>query len=751
MKLEGVNRRFGDRDVLKDVNLNFDKNGMVFILGASGSGKSTLLNVLGLLDDGYDGKIYYGEKSVSDEAQKTNIRRKHIAFIFQEYNLINSLTVKENVQTAVDISEGVLDEEVYSNIISMFKLNNLENRDVATLSGGEKQRVAIARALVRNNEIIFADEPTGNLDEENSDIIFNALKEVAKNHLVVIVSHNKEAAEKFADRIITIRDGRIFDDSDRGYSENSTLELTEQREKNPKSKKWIKRISLRSFQKRKKKLIPSIIAIFISLACISTVCGILSSTMSLINNTNASMIDSDMVSINREDDFYGESIPEELIKKLNDTGNIKKIVKKSERYLTIESNEREGYISAVDTKAILLDDFFKERIKPQMGEMISKDREILINTDMAEEYFESAENAIGKTIKFEGSKIEAKIVGIYDNLVSTKIPYVVITEKLQREMSRESLDSYVVLMDSQETMMLNSVLNDIDKNSQPKMICGQLNKNKNEALLSVKSINKYLESILREDLYISNEEASSGKIPQEVQNLIIGSEYILGSSNAKVSKIKITGICESKDLEATQAATLYVNSEDKDQWIEDIVQEIDVYLNDYSSAKIDEIKAIANEDDYKVVYLAENIKRGFSQIFSFIGIAISIVALIIIIISCILVSHSTKSNIFDRVYEVGVLKSLGADKKSIFKMFSIENLIIGLISSLATILLIIILNIAGLSSWLIIQGMPCYSFSWWHIIVILFVGLFITMISGLGKMNKASKMSVTDAIRTKNN
>lgn len=750
MKLEGVNRRFGDRDVLKDVNLNFDKNGMVFILGASGSGKSTLLNVLGLLDDGYDGKIYYGEKSVSDEAQKTNIRRKHIAFIFQEYNLINSLTVKENVQTAVDISEGVLDEEVYSNIISMFKLNNLENRDVATLSGGEKQRVAIARALVRNNEIIFADEPTGNLDEENSDIIFNALKEVAKNHLVVIVSHNKEAAEKFADRIITIRDGRIFDDSDRGYSENSTLELTEQREKNPKSKKWIKRISLRSFQKRKKKLIPSI-AIFISLVCISTVCGILSSTMSLINNTNASMIDSDMVSINREDDFYGESIPEELIKKLNDTGNIKKIVKKSERYLTIESNEREGYISAVDTKAILLDDFFKERIKPQMGDMISKDREILINTDMAEGYFESAENAIGKTIKFEGSKIEAKIVGIYDNLISTKIPYVVITEKLQRELSRESLDSYVVLMDSQETMMLNSVLNDIDKSSQPKMICGQLNKNKNEALLSVKSINKYLESISREDLYISNEEASSGKIPQEVQNLIIGSEYIVGSSNAKVSKIKITGICEGKESEATQAATLYVNSEDKDQWIEDIVQEIDVYLNDYSSAKIDEIKAIANEDDYKVIYLAENIKRGFSQIFSFIGIAISIVALIIIIISCILVSHSTKSNIFDRVYEVGVLKSLGADKKSIFKMFSIENLIIGLISSVATILLIIILNIAGLSSWLIIQGLPCYSFSWWHIIVILFVGLFITMISGLGKMNKASKMSVTDAIRTKNN
>ena len=232
---------------------------------------------------------------------------------------------------------------------------------------------------------------------------------------------------------------------------------------------------------------------------------------------------------------------------------------------------------------------------------------------MAEKYFESAENAIGKTIKFGGSKIEAKIVGIYDNLISIQSPYVVITEKLQREMSRE-------------------------------------------------------------DLYISNEEASSGKIPQEVQNLIIGSEYIVGSSNAKVSKIKITGICESKDLEETQAANLYVNSEDKDQWIEDIVQEIDVYLNDYSSAKIDEIKAIANEDDYKVIYLAENIKRGFSQIFSFIGIAISIVALIIIIISCILVSHSTKSNIFDRVYEVGVLKSLGADKKSIFKMFSIENL-----------------------------------------------------------------------------
>ena len=183
---------------------------MVFILGASGSGKSTLLNVLGLLDDGYDGKIYYGEKSVSDEAQKTNIRRKHIAFIFQEYNLINSLTVKENVQTAVDISEGVLDEEVYSNIISMFKLNNLENRDVATLSGGEKQRVAIARALVRNNEIIFADEPTGNLDSRTSKQVLYRMLEMSKNSGVtfVMVTHEPELAG-CADRIVTILDGKV--------------------------------------------------------------------------------------------------------------------------------------------------------------------------------------------------------------------------------------------------------------------------------------------------------------------------------------------------------------------------------------------------------------------------------------------------------------------------------------------------------------------------------------------------------------
>lgn len=132
------------------------------------------------------------------------------------------------------------------------------------------------------------------------------------------------------------------------------------------------------------------------------------------------------------------------------------------------------------------------------------------------------------------------------------------------------------------------------------------------------------------------------------------------------------------------------------------------------------------------------------------GTGIGIIALIIIIISCVLVSQIIKSNIADRTYEIGVLKSLGAERSEIFKMFVFENFIIGLICSLSAIIILTALSLAGMSSWATIDGISFYCLEWWHMVVILAVGLIITILSGLNKIRKASNMSVTDAIRTKN-
>ena len=194
---------------LENINLVLENTGFVCILGKSGSGKSTLLNIMSGNDDYTMGKIYYENRSYTSLGKTYIIN--NTGYIYQDYKLIESMTVEDNLRIATELA-GKRPENI-AKILERVGLDGYAKSLVCELSGGQKQRVAIARALVKDVKIIFADEPTGNLDDDNSINIMNMLKELSKEKLVVMVTHDVGLCHKYADRIITLDDGNIISDS----------------------------------------------------------------------------------------------------------------------------------------------------------------------------------------------------------------------------------------------------------------------------------------------------------------------------------------------------------------------------------------------------------------------------------------------------------------------------------------------------------------------------------------------------------
>lgn len=196
---------------LQNINLQLEEKGLIFLLGKSGSGKSTLLNVLGCLDTIDSGSIKVNGLEITSLKleEYDSYRNSIIGFIFQEFNLLEHLNVYENISIGKELQEQKISLEEIDMLLKQLNLEGLGNRKINELSGGQKGRVAIARALIKNSPIILADEPTGNLDETTSEEIFKILKEISKEKLVLVVTHDFEAAEKFGSRIIRIKDGKI--------------------------------------------------------------------------------------------------------------------------------------------------------------------------------------------------------------------------------------------------------------------------------------------------------------------------------------------------------------------------------------------------------------------------------------------------------------------------------------------------------------------------------------------------------------
>lgn len=208
--------RVGKVDVhaLRGVNLGVEKGEFVSIMGHSGSGKSTLLHILGGLLKPTGGKVIVDGEDLAavGDAQRTDIRRRKIGFVFQRFNLFPTLTAEGNLKLAEHIhgTAGNGNAEIRHEVLRLLKLENKMKHKPLELSGGEQQRVALARAVINRPAIILADEPTGNLDSENSEIVLQMLVQLNRDigQTIVMITHNPEAAD-IASRKILMRDGQI--------------------------------------------------------------------------------------------------------------------------------------------------------------------------------------------------------------------------------------------------------------------------------------------------------------------------------------------------------------------------------------------------------------------------------------------------------------------------------------------------------------------------------------------------------------
>ncbi len=219
LKVENLRKEYGEGNsrviALDGVNLTINRGEFVAIVGPSGSGKSTLLHIIGGVDSPDDGKVYIDGNDISKYSSKelALFRRRKVGLIYQFYNLIPNLSVRHNIELPLKLDKRKVSEKDLADIVKKLGIESKMDSFPSELSGGQQQRVAIARSLIYNPSIILADEPTGNLDRQNSKEIIDIFKYFNKtlNQTIILITHDEEIALR-ANRIITVVDGKIVGD-----------------------------------------------------------------------------------------------------------------------------------------------------------------------------------------------------------------------------------------------------------------------------------------------------------------------------------------------------------------------------------------------------------------------------------------------------------------------------------------------------------------------------------------------------------
>ncbi|WP_421715571.1 ABC transporter ATP-binding protein [Arcobacter arenosus] len=205
LKASNISHNYNGDIALQNINLEIKKGEFICLIGESGSGKTTLLSILSTLLKPKEGTLFYEEEQYSNIKNINKFRKENIGFVFQFHHLINYLTLLENVQLANDLANTKKIDEIFT----LLDIQKIKSKYPTQVSGGQRQRAAIARALINEPKIIFADEPTGNLDSKNAQKVFELFKNLSKKETTIIVAtHNKDLA-KMADKIYEVKDGQI--------------------------------------------------------------------------------------------------------------------------------------------------------------------------------------------------------------------------------------------------------------------------------------------------------------------------------------------------------------------------------------------------------------------------------------------------------------------------------------------------------------------------------------------------------------
>lgn len=756
LKLENITKIYEGKNfkqiALNDVTLAFRNNEFVSILGPSGSGKTTLLNIIGGLDKNTYGNLIIDGVSTRKYKERdwNSYRSKKVGFIFQSYNLINHQTVLSNVLLSLNIAGKPKKESIKlaKKVLKDVGLENYIKKKPKELSGGQMQRVAISRALVTNPDIILCDEPTGALDSQTSIQIMELLKEISKEKLVIMVTHNVTLANKYSDRVIALNDGVITYDTSPYEVENCSLKKIKNKRKTM-NKFTSLSLSFNNLLTKKSRTLLTSFAGSIGIIGIALVLSLSKGTQKYINKIEKNTFSKYPISIMESYIDYQnmfdkekESCKNGSICSINDLSNNVVNDNKINSISKFSNILKQNY---ENINNYTLDINYNYNIDLN----IYKDNKMIENSSL---YFKEFFNNNSPLLK-EYTLIYGKLPEKYNEIVivtdeNGKLPLSLMKSLFINEdidLSKTINISYEKIIDS-KFKLVSETSYYIYENDTWQYI--KNNRDKINDILD-KSINLKITGILKlnKDAVISE----SGFIGYS-KKLINYLNDEVNSSNIKKS------ILENKDINPL-TNNLYDENMTYEMLLDSISIndknpiKIDIYPKDYKSKeKIESIiKKYNEENSNDKVYYTDYLKVFINSITSLIKMITYVLTAFIgvsLIVSSIMISIITYISVLERTKEIGILRSLGASKKDIKNIFKAETIIIGTISGVigvgVTLLLNkvidkVIYNIMGISH---ITYLP-----WNYIFYLILISIVLCLISGLVPAKIASKKDPVISLR----
>ena len=752
---------------LNDVSIQFRQNEFVAILGPSGSGKTTLLNVLGGLDHYDSGDLIINGKSTKNfkAADWDAYRNNSVGFIFQSYNLIGHISIQDNVEMALTLSNVKKKERRKRAREALKSVGLLEHahKRPNQLSGGQMQRVAIARSLVNNPDIILADEPTGALDFNTSKQIMDLIQKIAPDKLVIMVTHNQDLAYQYATRVIEVKDGKVVSDS-------NPLTKEEQEEEQYKLKKTKMSfmealyLSFNNIMTKKGRTLITAFASSIGIIGIALILslsngfdlqidkferGILSAMPIMISKQSMDLDEESLVQLTGEEQ---EKYPDKqiVIPKDNALESLVHQNKINDDYIDYIENipsdlvygvsytkmtalnvltEHDGKVSVVDTQDISFSALPKSLDENTPNAAMEAYYDILAGT-----LPQKKEDIV--LIVDASNRVNTEILQLLGFDTMDEIPFDEIIGKTIKVALND--DFYVKMGDY---FVRNPDLQSVYDNSITLTVSGILRMKEDFPSYVASASLCYTDELLDEVIAANNESEIVKAQQASDVNVLTGMPFSDSTSNPSSSSS--AGMTMTKDtvlgyLGADQTPyMIYLfpkDFESKDELLK--------YLDAYNDDK---------EDDDKVIYMdqAELISSMSSSIMSAVTIVLIAFSSISLIVSSIMIGIITYISVLERTKEIGILRALGARKKDISRVFNAETFIIGITSGLigigiALILTIpanqIIYNLTELENVAILNPL--------HALILILVSMTLTMIGGFIPARIAAKKDPVEALRT---
>ncbi len=767
LKLENVTKSYktGDfeQQALKGVSLEFRENEFVSILGPSGSGKTTLLNIVGGLDRYDSGDLIINGKSTKKFKDKDwdAYRNNCIGFIFQSYNLINHISVLANVEMCMTLS-GVPAKEKKKRALDVLEkvgLKDHAHKKPNQLSGGQMQRVAIARALVNNPDVILADEPTGALDSETSVQIMELIKEIAKDKLVIMVTHNPELAKNYSTRIVEFKDGNLISDS-------NPISKTEEIKNDYKLKKTSMnffsalRLSLSNIITKKGRTLLTAFASSIGIIGIALILSLsngfdiqidkferetLCQMPIVVSAQSISMDEEEMMELMNEEQSKDNShrdeqtiYPQKVVENMIHTNNITKEYKEYIDNLNPDLIGGVSYTRAtklnvltkINGKTKLLNDstmFFPlpEQIDSTRTDTIIEDNFELIYGNMPKEKEDlllliDTKNRLSSTI-FEALGYTTEDTISFEEIVGKEFK-VVLNDDLYT-----SMGNYFVMNTNYDELYNN-------KNCITVRISGIIRGKEGNTFAEYSGNGITYKEELMTYLIEKNSNSAVVKAQQEKDyNVLTGEKFDLTKEEGIAEKENILSYLG--DDKVPMVIQIYPKNFDTK---EEILQ----YLDKYNEGKEEEDKIVYTDYAETITSLSGNIMDAITVVL----VAFSAISLVV---SSIMIAIITYISVLERTKEIGILRAIGARKKDITRVFNAETFIIGICSGLigigiARILLLpvnsVLKNLTDLDN--VAQMNPM------HALILIIISVVLILIGGFIPAKMASKRDPVNALRT---